>query len=263
MTIVVAIANEKGGVGKTTTALSLGAALAELRQQVLLIDLDPQANLTLGVGLRPGQAPASIADVLLGDAALSDVARPTDVAGLWIAPASDELLQAERFLPVRQDYELVLSDAVASSDPIDSFILDCPQRRLGGLEVALVLGECPKTEEELNGHGIPAGRRMVLESLRPSNERFMVRGGVEEAAGRVGKIRQDRLGQMHASREPSRVEVRLIEGKQPEPEGGVVIEEAAGMSTACSPAAVQPSVGYQPAKEELRQVLRRMKVVIS
>jgi len=104
MTLAIAIANEKGGVGKTTTALSLGAALTELQQRVLLIDLDPQANLTLGVGLRPGAAPGSIADLLLGDATLEDLASETEVPGLWIVPASDELLQAERFLPVRQDF---------------------------------------------------------------------------------------------------------------------------------------------------------------
>jgi chromosome partitioning protein len=149
MTMVVAIANEKGGVGKTTTALSLGAALAELRQQVLLIDLDPQANLTLGVGLRPGQAPASIADVLLGDAALSDILLPTQVAGLSIAPASDDLLQAERFLPVRQDFELILRDALSASPPYDSVVVDCPpalgpltRSALGAADLLVIPTQC-------------------------------------------------------------------------------------------------------------------------
>jgi len=149
MTIVVAIANEKGGVGKTTTALSLGAALAELRQQVLLIDLDPQANLTLGVGLRPGQAPASIADVLLGDAALSDILLPTQVAGLSIAPASDDLLQAERFLPVRQDFELILRDALSVSAHYDSVVVDCPpalgpltRSALGAADLLVIPTQC-------------------------------------------------------------------------------------------------------------------------
>ena len=149
MTIVVAIANEKGGVGKTTTALSLGAALAELRQQVLLIDLDPQANLTLGVGLRPGQAPASIAEVLLGDAALSDILLPTQVAGLSIAPASDDLLQAERFLPVRQDFELILRDALSASPDYDSVVVDCPpalgpltRSALGAADLLVIPTQC-------------------------------------------------------------------------------------------------------------------------
>ena len=149
MTIVVAIANEKGGVGKTTTALSLGAALAELRQQVLLIDLDPQANLTLGVGLRPGQAPASIADVLLGDAGLSEILLPTQVAGLSIAPASDDLLQAERFLPVRQDFELILRDALSASAHYDSVVVDCPpalgpltRSALGAADLLVIPTQC-------------------------------------------------------------------------------------------------------------------------
>ena len=149
MTLVVAIANEKGGVGKTTTALSLGAALAELRQQVLLIDLDPQANLTLGVGLRPGQAPASIADVLLGDAGLSEILLPTQVAGLSIAPASDDLLQAERFLPVRQDFELILRDALSACPGYDSVVVDCPpalgpltRSALGAADLLVIPTQC-------------------------------------------------------------------------------------------------------------------------
>jgi chromosome partitioning protein len=149
MMIVVAIANEKGGVGKTTTALSLGAALAELGQRVLLIDFDPQANLTLGVGLRPGQAPASIADVLLGDAGLAGILLPTQVPGLSIAPASDDLLQAERFLPVRQDFEMILRDALSACPDYDSVIIDCPpalgpltRTALGAADLLVIPTQC-------------------------------------------------------------------------------------------------------------------------
>jgi len=149
MSLVLAIANEKGGVGKTTTALSLGAALAEMQQRVLLIDLDSQANLTLGVGLRPGQAPGSIADVLLGDASLEDVSLSTDIPGLSLAPASDDLLQAERFLPVRQDYELVLRDAIGAIGGYDSIVLDCPpalgattRSALGAADLLIIPTQC-------------------------------------------------------------------------------------------------------------------------
>jgi chromosome partitioning protein len=149
MTLVIAVANEKGGVGKTTTALSLGAALAEAGQNVLLIDLDPQANLTLGVGLRPGQAEDSIADVLLGDATLADVIRSTNVVRLSLVPASDELLQAERFLPVRQDFELLLRDALAATPGYDSVIMDCPpalgpltRSALGAAELLVIPTQC-------------------------------------------------------------------------------------------------------------------------
>lgn len=149
MTIVIAIANEKGGVGKTTTALSLGAALAELQQRVLLIDLDPQANLTLGVGLRPGKAPASIADVLLGGTTLDEVTLPTQVPGLSIAPASDDLLQAERFLPVRQDFELMLRDALSAGAGYDRVVVDCPpalgpltRSALGAADLLVIPTQC-------------------------------------------------------------------------------------------------------------------------
>jgi chromosome partitioning protein len=149
MTLVIAIANEKGGVGKTTTALSLGAALAELQQRVLLIDLDPQANLTLGVGLRPGHADASIADVLLGDAELSDVILATQVSRLSLVPASDELLQAERFLPVRQDFELLLRDALGATPGYDRVIIDCPpalgpltRSALGAADLLVIPTQC-------------------------------------------------------------------------------------------------------------------------
>jgi chromosome partitioning protein len=147
MSMVIAVANEKGGVGKTTTALSLGAALAELQQNVLLIDLDPQANLTLGVGLRPG--PGSVADVLLGDARLPDVVLPTQVARLSIAPASDALLQAERFLPVRPDFELILRDALTACPEFDTAIIDCPpalgpltRSALGAADLLLIPTQC-------------------------------------------------------------------------------------------------------------------------
>jgi chromosome partitioning protein len=146
---VIAIANEKGGVGKTTTALSLGAALAEMDERVLLIDLDSQANLTLGLGLRPGTTDGSVADVLLGDARLDDLSRPSGFPGISIVPASDDLLQAERFLPVRQDYELALRDALVGTAAGTTVILDCPpalgpitRSALGAADLLVIPTQC-------------------------------------------------------------------------------------------------------------------------
>jgi len=147
--MIVAVANEKGGVGKTTTALSLGAALAERGRPVLLIDLDPQANLTLGLGQHAVQGGGSIADVLLGDAGLADVERPTEVPGLSLVPASDALLQAERFLPVRQDQELVLRDALVARAFPGPVLMDCPpalgsltRSALGAADLLIIPTQC-------------------------------------------------------------------------------------------------------------------------
>lgn len=123
---VLSFANEKGGVGKTTSALSLGAALAESGERTLLIDLDPQANLTLALGFEPSTLPATVADVLLGNRSLAEVILPTEVPGLDLAPASDGLLSAERFLPVRQHFELVLRQALEAQDAYSVTVLDCP-----------------------------------------------------------------------------------------------------------------------------------------
>jgi chromosome partitioning protein len=126
MTLVIAIANEKGGVAKTTTTLSLGAALVEERQEVLIVDLDPQANLTLSLGLRPGELKRSVADVLLGNSATSEVSRETSLPGLDLLPANHGLNLAEQFLGIRDRYEHILAEALRESPDYDVVLLDCP-----------------------------------------------------------------------------------------------------------------------------------------
>jgi chromosome partitioning protein len=126
MSYVVAIANEKGGVAKTTTALSLGAALAERGQQVLLVDLDPQANLTLSLGIKPKDVGRGVADLLLGDGKLDQARMETRVRGITLLPANSELLMAERFLSVRQDYEQLLGERLNSTGEFSYTMLDCP-----------------------------------------------------------------------------------------------------------------------------------------
>src|SRR5437588_2595873 len=84
---IVAVVNQKGGVGKTTTAINLGAALADKGRQVLLIDLDPQGNATSGVGLDPSSPQRSVYHLLSGEATLDEVARPTPMPGLYVVPS--------------------------------------------------------------------------------------------------------------------------------------------------------------------------------
>ena len=107
--LVIAIANQKGGVAKTTTVVSLGGALANHAKEVLLIDLDAQANLTLALGKDPSRLRGAITDVLFHSATLLSVSRETTIPGLDLVPSNSGMELAERFLPVRKDYETILS----------------------------------------------------------------------------------------------------------------------------------------------------------
>ncbi len=127
----VAVINQKGGVGKTTTTVNLGAALARLGQRVLVCDLDPQCNLTVHLDIDPCAPEACIYDVLVGKAGLTDVARATDQDGLWVAPAGSDLAGVEVELASELGRELLLReafdrDAAARELPYDFILVDCP-----------------------------------------------------------------------------------------------------------------------------------------
>jgi len=124
---IVAVVNQKGGVGKTTTAINLGAALAERSRQVLLIDLDPQANATSGVGIDPSSPHLSVYHLLSGEASLDEVARPTSMPGLYIVPSELGLAGAEVELAALPDRELRLRRALAELDGgFGDVLIDCP-----------------------------------------------------------------------------------------------------------------------------------------
>jgi chromosome partitioning protein len=129
MSYTIAIANQKGGVAKTTSAISLGGAFVQAGNQVLLIDLDPQADLTLAMGLDPRKAWDSIAEVLLSSGNLASIARETVIPGLDLVPSNTDLNLAEQFLGIRSNYELILRNAIATHLPLNAYdyvILDCP-----------------------------------------------------------------------------------------------------------------------------------------
>ncbi len=127
MKYTIAMSNEKGGVAKTTSTLSLGAALTELNYRVLLIDLDPQANLSLALGLETGESTVTSANVLLDNATLASAVRKTDIPNLDLIPSSFRIETAEQYLPMRTHYLTTLRTALgADSLPYDYILLDCP-----------------------------------------------------------------------------------------------------------------------------------------
>lgn len=128
MTNVVAVANTKGGVAKTTTCLSLGGALAEQGYLVLLVDLDPQAHLTSSLGIRPDRLRRTVSDVLLGQASLAGISHETRVFGLDLAPANHELLIINKLLYKHPGYERRLDTDIEGMPRklYDVILMDCP-----------------------------------------------------------------------------------------------------------------------------------------
>lgn len=124
---IVAVANQKGGVGKTTTTVNLGAAAAELGHRVLIVDLDPQGNASTGLGINPRGLESSMYDVLLHDVPIDEAIEAASVRNLFLAPANLDLAGAEIELVPAFSRELRLKNALASvAEDYDLVLIDCP-----------------------------------------------------------------------------------------------------------------------------------------
>ena len=124
----IAIANQKGGVGKTTSAVNLGAGLAELGYRTLVIDLDPQGNATTGLGINPRNLTASVYDVLMRDVPIDDAIEPSSVRNLFVVPATIDLAGAEIELVPAFSRELKLRRSIEGGvgEDFDFILIDCP-----------------------------------------------------------------------------------------------------------------------------------------
>ncbi|EAF6179104.1 ParA family protein [Listeria monocytogenes] len=127
MSKVIALANQKGGVGKTTSSVNLSSSLAFLGKKVLLVDIDPQGNASSGVGVNKGEIEHCIYDVLVDDVAIQDVLQKTDLDNLNVIPATIQLAGAEVELVPAISREIRLKKAIDSiRDDYDYVIIDCP-----------------------------------------------------------------------------------------------------------------------------------------
>ncbi len=127
MTRIVAIANQKGGVGKTTTAVNLAASLAATQRRVLLVDMDPQGNATMGCGINKREVETSACDVLLGEASAADTIISAPEGGFAVLPGNEDLTLAEVNLLQEIGREMKLRKALAPVTGLYDFILiDCP-----------------------------------------------------------------------------------------------------------------------------------------
>ncbi len=197
---VIAVANQKGGVAKTTTVGSLGAALAERGQRVLLVDLDPQACLTFSLGLDPETIEQSVHQVLLGEVPAADVVVATD-DGVDLLPATIELATAEQLLLLRTGREKLLKTGLA---PLlrryDVIMLDCPPS-LGVLTTSALTAAngvlIPLQCETLSHRGVGQLLDTIHDVKRMINRRLRVLGVLPtlyDARTNHGRLVLQRIG---------------------------------------------------------------------
>jgi chromosome partitioning protein len=207
----IAIINQKGGVGKTTTAVNLSAALAATGQRVCLIDLDPQAHASLHLGLAPGAQAQSTYDVLTGDATLSDALEQVQET-LWVASSHIDLAAAEVELAGVVGREMILRDKLAEiQDRFDFVLIDCPPS-LGVLTLnALTAVDevfLPLQPHFLALHGLSKLLQTIELVARRLNERLRLTGVVvcmyESATRLAAEVTTDVVNFFEQSRDPKR-----------------------------------------------------------
>ncbi|KGJ05727.1 chromosome segregation ATPase [Paracoccus halophilus] len=125
-TRIIAVANQKGGVGKTTTAINLGAALAEGGHRVAIIDLDPQGNASTGLGVPPEKRELTSYDLLAADRTLEETLQATAIENLWLVPSNSDLSSADFQLSSRSGRTHLLRRKLSESREFDYILIDCP-----------------------------------------------------------------------------------------------------------------------------------------
>ncbi|WP_027185134.1 ParA family protein [Desulfovibrio inopinatus] len=163
----IAVVNQKGGVGKTTSVVNIGAGLTRLGYSVLLIDLDPQSHLTLSLSVEPDETRATMFDVLSDSAKLHQAI--VDVEGMHLVPASLDLAQVDAVFSATSNWEFLLADALVDLPPVDFLLFDCPPN----LGLLTVMSLCAARE--------------VFIPLQPE---FLALHGLGKLAETVGAVKQ-------------------------------------------------------------------------
>ncbi|MDF0601277.1 ParA family protein [Psychromarinibacter sp. C21-152] len=170
---IIAIANQKGGVGKTTTAINLGAALVDDGYHVLLVDLDPQGNASTGLGVEPADRELTTYDLLLEDADLNQVIRTTNIDGLWITPATTDLSSADIEMVANEKRSYLLHDALRQT-AIDKYDLD------------FILIDCPPSLSLLTVNAMVAAHSVLV----PLQSEFFALEGLSQLMLTIREVRQ-------------------------------------------------------------------------
>ncbi len=170
---IIAIANQKGGVGKTTTAINLAAALGELGFSVLLVDLDPQGNASTGLGVVANDRKITTYDLLLEEASVQDVVRPTAITGVWISPATSDLASADIDLVANEKRSFLLHDALR-------------QPAMAGFAFNYVLIDCPPSLSLLTVNAMIACHSVLV----PLQAEFFALEGLSQLMLTIREVRQ-------------------------------------------------------------------------
>ena len=170
---IISICNQKGGVGKTTTAINLGAALAEEGYNVLLVDLDPQGNASTGLGLDPEKRTFTTYDLILDDAPLKAVVQETEIGGLYVVPATVDLSSADIELISNEKRSYLLHDALRQT-AIDEFSFD------------FVLIDCPPSLNLLTVNAMVAAHSVLV----PLQSEFFALEGLSQLMLTIREVRQ-------------------------------------------------------------------------
>jgi chromosome partitioning protein len=170
---ILAIANQKGGVGKTTTAINFASALAEKGQKVLVVDLDPQGNASTGLGVMPEDRRATTYDLLLDDFPLSDIICGTDVDNLFLVPSTTDLSSADIELIANEKRSFLLHDALRQTD-MDAFGFD------------YILVDCPPSLNLLTVNAMVAAHSVLV----PLQSEFFALEGLSQLMLTIREVRQ-------------------------------------------------------------------------